>query len=288
MMMTLTPSTRCLHWLIISLWAYCYWGCLQASSIDGYQLVWSDEFNIDGPPNPQDWGFEKGFVRNREEQYYQAQNAYCKNGHLVIEARRETIKNPNYKNGSPNWNERRSHAYISSASLQTKGKHHWKYGRFEIRAKFRQKKGLWPAIWFLGSKGEWPNCGEIDLFEYYDNSILANFMWGKPALYEPEVSSFKQPMSVMHRLAPQWTQKFHIWRMDWDEHHIDLYLDDVLINSISTNIKNSNKREVKYPFQQEHFILLNLALGGDAGGNTDKTSFPSQFLIDYVRVYQRK
>jgi beta-glucanase (GH16 family) len=256
-------------------------------SEETYQLVWSDEFNVDGAPNPDHWVHEEGFIRNHEEQYYQKKNAFCKNGFLVIEAKRETIENPNYHHSSTNWSEKRRHAYLTSASLMTKDKHHWQYGRFEIKAKIRNEQGLWPAIWFLGQEGEWPNCGEIDLLEFYSNSILANFMWGKPKPYQAEVSSFKQPMATLERNDPLWTQKFHVWRMDWDKNNIDLYVDDVLINSIRTDISNNNKRLIRQPFLQPHYLILNLALGGDCGGNTDETVFPSQFLVDYVRVYQK-
>ena len=100
----------------------------------GYELVWHDEFDVDGPPNPDNWSFEEGgFVRNREDQWYQADNAVCRDGYLVIEARRERRPNPNYDPDSDNWRENRLFAEYTSSLIHTRGKHEWTYGRFEIR-----------------------------------------------------------------------------------------------------------------------------------------------------------
>ena len=128
-----------------------------------WTLVWADEFNGNGPPNPANWQFERGLVRNEEAQWYQPQNAYCADGHLVIEARREIVRNPKYVPGSTHWPERQEIADYTSASLTTQGLHQWKYGRFELRAKVDTRAGLWPAWWTLGADGEWPAGGEVEI-----------------------------------------------------------------------------------------------------------------------------
>ena len=148
-----------------------------ARAEDGYQLVWSDEFEDDGPPNPGNWTFERGFVRNDELQWYQPQNAFCRDGKLVIEARREQVPNPRYDPESRRWNRRREHAEYTSASVVTPGRKQWLYGRFDMRGRIDTRPGMWPAFWTLGRARGWPGCGEIDIMEYYDNKLLANACW---------------------------------------------------------------------------------------------------------------
>ena len=257
------------------------------NNADGYKLVWADEFNVDGRPNPENWIHENGFVRNHELQWYQPENAVCKDGFLVIEGRRERKENSSFKEDSKNWKESRRYAEYTSACVLTKGLHSWKYGRFEVKARIKTKAGLWPAIWFLGTSGEWPSCGEIDLMEYYKGNILANACWGTKQRWEAKWNTSKTPVQSFKDSA--WDEKFHIWRMDWDKDAIKLYLDDKLLNTIDVN-KAANQdlsKGPEKPFRQPHFILLNLAIGGDAGGDPSKTEFPTKYEIDYVRVYQK-
>ncbi|HOV72038.1 MAG TPA: glycoside hydrolase family 16 protein, partial [Dysgonamonadaceae bacterium] len=147
-----------------------------------YELVWSDEFDKDGKPNPAYWSFEKGFVRNQELQWYQEDNAYCKDGVLIIEGRHEKRPNPLYEKGAADWRKSRPFIEYTSSSLKTARKKEFLYGRFEIRARIPLESGSWPAIWTLGTTMEWPSCGEIDMMEYYRINnvphILANVAWG--------------------------------------------------------------------------------------------------------------
>src|SRR5665647_302112 len=114
---------------------------LPPKSIAGYTLVWNDEFNKDGKPDAANWVYEKGFVRNEELQWYKPDNANCINGSLVIKGRRQRVENTHYKAGSTDWRLNRKDAYYTSASIQTRGLHEWKFGRFEIRARIDTSKG---------------------------------------------------------------------------------------------------------------------------------------------------
>jgi beta-glucanase (GH16 family) len=249
-----------------------------------YKLVWADEFDKDGPPDPCSWTYERGFVRNEELQRYQPDNARCENGLLIIEARRERKQNPNYDPNSGNWKRNREYADYTSASVTTRGLHSWMFGRFEMRGRIDTRPGLWPAFWTLGVEGRWPSCGEIDIMEYYQEMLLANAAWAaeKPAVAEWD--DIRVPITDFN--DPDWSMKFHIWRMDWDVNSIKLYVDERLLNTIDLQ-KTSNKDKYgKNPFRQPHYIILNLAVGGSRGGDPSNTKFPAKFEIDYVRIYR--
>jgi beta-glucanase (GH16 family) len=249
---------------------------------DGYKLVWSDEFNTDGPLNPADWNFERGFVRNNELQWYQPENANCAGGFLVIEARRETKPNPRHKPDSKNWRERRPSIEYTAASAITRGKREWQYGRFEIRAKIDTRPGSWPAFWMLGAKGGWPAGGEVDIMEYYRGTILANLVWARTGGNGQQWNTGKKPLS---HFPADWPEQFHTWRMDWDEKSIELYCDDQLLNR--QDLSQTINPDGTNPFHAPAYLLLNQAIGGDNGGDPSKTEFPVRFTVDYVRVYQK-
>jgi len=263
-------------------------GCCSEALIDtakAYKLVWADEFNEDGPPNPLNWKFEKGFVRNHEAQWYQSQNAWCEKGFLIIEARKTHLPNPVYDSTSTNWKIKRPFIEYTSASMNTAGLHSWKYGRFVIRAKIDTSAGLWPAFWMLGVAGQWPSNGEIDIMEYYRGKILANIACGTNT--PDKAQWFSNTKAVASFADKNWAEKFHIWRMDWNEQGISLYVDDLLMNHIDlSQLVNKDDTGIN-PFKQPQYMLLNLAIGGDNGGDQSATKFPKRYVIDYVRVYQQ-
>ena len=257
--------------------------------ISGMKLVWDDEFNNKGKPDPSNWIYEEGFVRNMELQWYQPENATCQNGILIIEGRREKVKNPDYNKGSADWKSKKEFAEYTSASIQTRGLRQWQFGRFEIRARIDTACGAWPAIWTLGISGDWPANGEIDIMEFYRikgiPTILANFAWGTDQRWVAKWDDLKKPLSDFAANDSDWTKKFHIWRMDWNKDSISLFLDDQLLNT--TLLKQTINPDGFNPFLQPHFILLNLAIGAN-GGDPSKTRFPIKYEVDYVRVYQNR
>lgn len=249
-----------------------------------WRLVWADEFNTDGKPNAGNWTFENGFVRNHELQWYQPENARCENGLLIIEGRREQRPNPTYKPNSTNWKTSRPTVDYTAASLKTQGLHSWQYGRFEMRGRIDIRPGLWPAFWTLGVAGHWPSNGEIDIMEYYRNQLLANVAWGTAKPSTAEWRTTKKPIDSFN--DPDWSKKFHVWRMDWDETSIQLFVDDQLLNKVDIKETINKDGSNLNPFHQPHYLLLNLAIGGDNGGDLSATSFSGRFEVDYVRVYQ--
>lgn len=248
----------------------------------GYKLVWSEEFDADGTPNPKNWNYEKGFARNNELQWYQSSNASVKDGLLVIEGRKERVANPNYQAGSSDWKTSRQYAEYTSTSMTTSGLQTWQYGRFEMRARIPTSAGMWPAWWTLGVSGEWPSNGEVDIMEYYNGKVLANVACGTSTRWSAKWDSSTKSLSS---LGSGWSSNFHIWRMDWDDQKIDLYMDDTLLNTAS--LSSMLNADGTSPFKQKVYMLVNLAIGGDNGGDPSGTSFPQKYEVDFIRVFQK-
>jgi beta-glucanase (GH16 family) len=254
----------------------------QTSPPAGYTLVWADEFNVDGRPDPKNWTYENGFVRNQEYQWYQPENARVEGGRLIIEGRRERRPNPRYEAGSADWRRNREFAEYTSASLLTRGLHTWQYGYFEMRARIETRSGLWPAWWTLGASGGWPHNGEIDIMEFYGGNLLANVAWGGATRGRAIWADVRKPVAS---LGPGWSDAFHVWRMRWDERTIRLSVDDVWLNDVDVEKTVNQDGSGINPLRQPHYMILNLAIGGTNGGDPSGTPFPSRYEVDYVRVY---
>lgn len=245
----------------------------------GYKLVWSDEFDKPGLPDPVRWNYEYGMIRNNEAQFYtfaRPENARVENGLLVIEARRE------------NWSEAGRTARYTSASVTTEGRQYWRYGRFEIRARLPTGRGTWPAIWMLGQniglkvgRVDWPKCGEIDIMEnvgFDPDTIHANI---HTELYN-HVRGTNRGSKIT--VKDPW-KDFHVYALDWSPEQIVISVDG---KPYFTYAKE-RADEAVWPFDQPFYLILNLAIGGSWGGQQgiDDSIFPQRFEIDYVRVYQR-
>lgn len=237
--------------------------CILQVRAQNWKLVWSDEFNYNGLPDSAKWGNEVGFVRNNELQYYTKQrieNSRVVNGNLLIIGKKEAYKNANY----------------TSASLVTDGKVSWAFGKVEARIKLPKGQGMWPAFWMLGQNIHsvgWPECGEIDIMEHINNEDLLHgtLHW----FNEKHVSS--------GGTTPCDVTKFHNYAIEWDKESVKLMLDGKKYWEV--NIKDGiNSTE---EFHKPHYIILNLAIGGDWPKNPDATTaFPDTMYVDYVRVYQ--
>jgi len=173
----------------------------------------------------------------------------------------------------------------TSASLTTRGLHQWLYGRFEMRARLDTRPGLWPAFWTLGSSAPWPFGGEIDIMEYQSGYLLANVASSGNERGNVAWHSVKLPLSELGDKT--WPDAFHVWRMDWDADVIKLYVDDRLLNTVYVLTTRNGDGTGIIPFRMPQYLLLNLAIGGDAGGDPSETKFPARLEVDYIRVYQQ-
>jgi beta-glucanase (GH16 family) len=256
-----------------------------------WKLFWSDEFEHPGLPDPTKWNYEEGFIRNNEDQFYttnRSENARVENGMLVIEARKERFKNPAFDpeakgRGGPRRN--REYADYTSASLRTRGKASWTYGRIEVKAKLPTARGTWPAIWTLGTNSRqvgWPACGEIDIMEFvgFEPGVIhANIHTKK---YNHVLKTGKGNKITI----PDASQSFHVYALEWDADHMDFFVDSQKYFTYS----NEGSGAEAWPYDKDQYLILNLAIGGAWGGakGIDEASFPQRYYIDYVRVYQKK
>jgi len=234
------------------------------SSIPG--LVWADEFNVNGAPNPSNWTFEIGTGSNGwgngELQYYtnRSQNATVQNGVLKITAIKENFSGSAY----------------TSARMITKEKFDFKYGRVEVRAKLPVGAGTWPAIWMLGadiSTVGWPACGEIDIMEHRGND--PNKIHG--SLHYPGRSGGNPVTNTT--VVSNVSSEFHVYKLEWTAESIKIYADDKLY----LNVANSQA----IPFNKNFFCILNVAMGGAFGGAVDPAFTSSSMEVDYIRVFSK-
>lgn len=262
--------------------------CMMSCDLDETQevatlnnLVWSDEFDENGTPNPQNWNFEIGDGTaqgipgwgNNELQYYtdRPENVRVENGVLLITARQESFQGSNY----------------TSARLTTQGLFEQKYGRFEARIKVPYGKGFWPAFWLLGNDCDvnpWPACGEIDIMEYVGDEPTTVF----GSVHGPDYSGGESISKEFKLENDRFDTGFHVYGIEWSPNRINYYVDDKLYQSLTPeDIDEETDGDGEWIFNDRSFyIILNLAIGGNLPGNPNaETLFPQSLVVDYVRVY---
>lgn len=244
------------------------------TSYAGYTLKWSDEFNGtlldqnnwtyevgDGCPDLCGWG-------NNELEYYtnSTDNLFFQDGKMIIEAKQQAFAGRNY----------------TSARIKTQGKKTFKYGKIDIRAKLPLGKGIWPAFWMLPENnvyGTWPKSGEIDIMElvgHEPNKLYGTVHFG-PGPGSTQITQNKVLSSGT------FNDEFHVFSIDWKEDQIQWLIDGNVFSTANKSAFGSNN----YPFNEDFYLLFNLAVGGQWPGDPDATTyFPQWLIVDYVRVYQ--
>jgi beta-glucanase (GH16 family) len=249
----------------------------------GYELVFQDEFSRDGMLDASKWDYAternaQGWF-NREKQYYaraRAKNSRVENGHLIIEAHAEELTKSEY----PDWGGQK----FTSARVVTRGRAAWTYGFYEIKAKLPCGTGTWPAIWTLPEDPDvvWPNGGEIDIMEHvgFEPGVVHQSIHTKAHNFRAgtqKTNKFDVPdaCDAMHRYQLLWTPEFILLGMD---------------DAPKFLYKNDKGNASRWPFDKPHHLLLNIAVGGEWGGQkgVNPKAFPARMEIDYVRIYKLK
>ena len=244
-----------------------------------WQPVWSDEFDRPGPPDPAKWSYDVGGHGwgNRELQFYtegRRENARVEDGRLIIEARREDWQGKPY----------------TSARLNSKAS--WTYGRIDVRAKLPRGRGTWPAIWMLPVRGEygkggWPDNGEIDIMEHvgFDPGVVHGTIHSRAYNHVDRTQRGKNTTVADAQDA------FHVYSASWTPQSIVVSVDNVSYFSFDNErLSNPQADWRHWPFDKDFRILLNVAVGGNWGGQkgVDESIWPQRLEIDYVRVFQLK
>jgi len=233
-------------------------------------LIWSDEFDYTGFPDPSKWNIETGGNGwgNNELQYYtnSQNNVLVDNEILTITAREESVGGRDY----------------TSARITTQNKFTFKYGRIEARIKLPYGQGMWPAFWMLGANinsVSWPACGEIDIMEMVggpgnDNTTYATLHWDNDGTHADYGQSYTLPSGIL-------ADDYHIFAVEWNSQGINAFIDDIQYYTVDITPAQLSE------FHNNFFIILNVAVGGNWPGSPDETtSFPQTMEVDYVRVFQ--
>jgi beta-glucanase (GH16 family) len=257
----------------------------ESTIYSGYQMVWNDEFNYEGAPSDEKWHLQyipiiDGGWANNEEQHYTTRrdNSFVSDGTLKIVARKELYAY-----------EGVNRAYTSA---RLNSKFDIRYGRIDVRAKLPVSKGTWPAIWTLGTNiGEvgnyygtsdgnvgWPECGEIDIMEQNGTNkqlLYGTFHWSDSGGQQDSFGLIKDISSLN---VSNLSTGFHLYSLIWTSASLKIYIDNFLVSSIENN--------ASVPFDNPHYLLLNVAMGGTLGGVVPGTFEEDKMEIDYVRFYQ--
>jgi len=239
-----------------------------------YELVWSDEFDYTGKPDPNKWFLEthapeNGSWYNGELQHYtdRLDNAQVGNGSLKIIVKKERYTSTGTTKD------------FTSARFNSKKS--FTYGKVEVRAKLPFSPGTWPAIWSLGSNLSaigWPACGEIDIMEQlFEDHLSVQSAIHVASRFGNDPARESTPVSDV-------TKNFHVYGMEWTPEKIDFMVD----NKVYFTYAPEKKDKGNWPFDQDQFLLLNVAVGGNLGGTVDPKFTQDQMEVDYVRIYQLK
>jgi len=243
----------------------------------GYRLVWADAFDAGAMPDPAKWSYDTAWNKpgwfNHEAEYYadaRPENSRIENDKLIIEAHKEDLSS------KPDWGGQ----HYTSARLVTRGHAQWTYGFFDIRAKLPCGLGQWPAIWLLGT-GQWPNTGEIDTME--EVGFQPTTIYGTLHSVHTETDKVHEGGSL--EVADLCTA-FHDYQTDWRPDGITFLVDGKPYYHLD---RPADANAQTWPFDGPEYLILNLAIGGDWGGQKgiNDAALPARMEVEYVRVYQK-
>ena len=249
---------------------------------ENWELLWSDEFN-DEELDLTKWNklnWKPGWVNNELQAYTDRDtNIFLENGHLVLQGNIE----PGYSGTDYVGNN--YVADYTSGRVNTDDKFSTTYGRFDIKAKLPAGKGSWPAIWMLGesiSSIGWPQCGEIDIMEHvgYDRGLVHG------SIHTQDYNHMYGTQKSGSKYVDDVTDAFHVYSLEWSPFYLRYLIDNEPFFFV---YNDSNGDFGKWPFNDPHYLILNLAIGGDWGGvqGVSASAFPMKMYIDYVRVYKK-
>mmetsp|Transcript_59920 Transcript_59920/g.106590 ORF Transcript_59920/g.106590 Transcript_59920/m.106590 type:complete len:569 (+) Transcript_59920:84-1790(+) len=308
-----------------------------------WDLVWEEQFDSSScvqddigiwRPSPESWSYEYGYKRGNELQWYGDDNVECKDGKLIITAKRERqgtetpkswpkdalckvkgwdnkvqkITNlscavcspPTYPmfygnpcdvlqqdgSGKPVCDCSESAEY-SSSSIITKGKKEFSYGLYEIKAKVDSRTGSWPSWWFVGSADVgWPRNGEIEILDAFQKTVRGSAIHGNGT----EDSAGRVMWGAARTTSAEWEAQWHVWQLEWDQQKIVIRLDREELFALDLTAADESNTGTPNPFTDEKkfFMILDLAVDGNSGGNADTSPFPITFSIDYIKAFRRK
>lgn len=246
--------------------------------LEGYNLLWHDEFS-GSELDDSIWNMEArkpGWTNHELQEYTKStDNIFTRDGNLVLKALKTD------KDGKP---------YYTSGKVNSHNKMDFKYGKVVARAKVPEGQGLWPAIWMMPQDesfyGQWPKCGEIDIMEVLGSdtkTAYGTIHYGAP-------HAEQQGTVVLDNGS--FSSDFHEYSVEWEPGEIRWYIDDQLyltVNDWFTAEKDEDDKPYPAPFNRDFYVQMNLAVGGDWPKDPDETTDfdKAEFLIDYVRVYQK-
>lgn len=252
----------------------------ETPQLEGYNLLWSDEFDGSGEMDLTKWNYEPhepGWTNNELQEYTTStDNVFVRDGKLVLKA----IKT-----------EKDGNVHYTSGKVTGQNKTDFQYGKVVVSAKVPEGQGLWPAIWMMPKDesyyGQWPKCGEIDIMESLGNDTTISYStihYGEP--------HGEQQGTITKEGADSFSAKFHEYSVEWEPGEMRFYTDGELVltcNDWFTAVQGEDDKPYPAPFDQPFFVQMNLAVGGNWPGNPDDTTDfdKAEFEIDYVRVYQK-
>jgi len=234
---------------------------------NNYRLVWHENFEGE-VLDTNKWNIEirePGWVNNELQAYTnRIENLVIEDNNLIIKTIKEKFKAASYTSGR----------------INTSDKLEWKYGRFEIRAKIPKTKGVWPAIWLLSesiAEEGWPKCGEIDIMEHINNEDI---IYG--TIHSEEYNHMTDTQIGGNTTIVNLDENFHTFGLEWDENSLVWFIDDKIYHRV--NKKDYFKND--WPFDNKYFLILNQAIGGFWPGDPDNNFTSTEFIIDWIKVFQ--